>query len=82
MANPAALSPVARSSFASPSPFDLPLRERNALLLRAGYAPAYSKSSFQDVDVSAVREALGMILTGHEPYPAMIVNRAGELILG
>lgn len=60
---------------------ELPLRARNVLLLRAGYAPAYSESAFEQEDLRAVREALRAILAGHEPWPAMIVNRAGELIL-
>jgi transcriptional regulator with XRE-family HTH domain len=59
----------------------LPLRERNLLLLHAGYAPAYPESALGDQDLHAVREALQAILAGHEPYPAMIVNRAGELLL-
>jgi transcriptional regulator with XRE-family HTH domain len=59
----------------------LPLRERNLLLLHAGYAPAYPDSALGDQDLRAVREALQTIIAGHEPYPAMIVNRAGELLL-
>ena len=59
----------------------LPLRERNLLLLHAGYAPAYPESALGDQDLHGVREALQAILGGHEPYPAMIVNRAGELLL-
>jgi transcriptional regulator with XRE-family HTH domain len=59
----------------------LPLRERNLLLLHAGYAPAYAESALGDEDLHAVREALQAVLAGHEPYPAMIVNRAGELLL-
>ena len=60
---------------------DLPLRARNALLLRAGYAPVYSETALDDDDLRCVRAALEAILGGHQPYPAMIVNRAGELIL-
>ena len=59
----------------------LPLRERNRLLLHAGYAPAYPESTLGDQDLHAVREALQAVLAGHEPYPAMIVNRLGELLL-
>ena len=59
----------------------LPLRERNLLLLHAGYAPAYPESALGDEDLHAVRGALQTILAGHEPYPAMILNRAGELLL-
>lgn len=59
---------------------NLPLRERNLLLLHAGYAPAYPEGTLDDRDLHAVRDALQAILKGHEPYPAMIVNRAGELL--
>jgi transcriptional regulator with XRE-family HTH domain len=59
----------------------LPLRERNRLLLHAGYAPAYPESALGDEDLHAVQGALQTILAGHEPYPAMIINRAGELLL-
>jgi len=58
----------------------LPLRERNALLIAAGYAPAYDETPLDADALRAVREALDVVLKGHEPYPAMIVNRAGELL--
>lgn len=58
----------------------LPLRERNALLLSAGYAPAYAETALDADALRAVRDALDLVLKGHEPYPAMIVNRAGELL--
>lgn len=61
---------------------DLPLRNRNLLLLHAGYAPAYPESALGDQDLHALRDALQSIVTGHEPYPAMIINRSGELLLG
>jgi MmyB-like transcription regulator ligand binding domain len=57
----------------------LPLRERNALLLSAGYAPVYTETALDAGTLRAVRDALGVVLKGHEPYPAMIVHRAGEL---
>jgi transcriptional regulator with XRE-family HTH domain len=60
----------------------LPLRERNALLLRAGYAPAYDETPFDADALQAVRVALDAILKGHEPCPAMIVDRAGGLLAG
>lgn len=58
----------------------LPLRERNVLLLSAGYAPAYAETALDANALRAVRDALDVVLKGHEPYPAMIVNRAGELL--
>ena len=59
---------------------DVPLRERNSLLLAAGYAPAYHERSLDDADMDPVRAALDRILTGHEPYPAVIVNRRWDLV--
>lgn len=59
---------------------DLPLRERNELLLAAGYAPAYPERSLDDPDLAPVREAIGHILAGHLPYPALVVDRRGDLI--
>jgi len=59
---------------------DVPLRERNALLLAAGYAPIYAETP-QDADAMApVRGALDTILAGHAPYPALIVDRRWDLV--
>jgi transcriptional regulator with XRE-family HTH domain len=58
----------------------LPLRERNALLLAAGYAPAYPETSLDDAALAPVRTAIGHILDGHRPYPALVADRAGALI--
>jgi transcriptional regulator with XRE-family HTH domain len=49
---------------------DVPFRERNQLLA-AGHAPAFRERSFDDPALSPVRDALELILTGHEPYPAV-----------
>ncbi len=54
---------------------NIPLRERNSLLLAAGFAPAYSSRSFDDPDLAAARRAVELILKGHEPYPALAVDR-------
>lgn len=59
---------------------ELPLRERNELLLAAGFAPAYPESSLDDPGLAPVREAIDRILRGHLPYPAVVVDRAGDLI--
>ena len=59
---------------------DVPLRERNQLLLAAGYAPAIPERSLQDPELAPVREALELILTGHDPYPAVVVDRGWNLI--
>jgi MmyB-like transcription regulator ligand binding domain len=61
---------------------EVPLRERNALLLAGGYAPAYRETRFEDADLGAVRSALVRVLAGHEPYPAVIVDRHGDLVEG
>ncbi len=60
---------------------DVPLRERNALLLAAGYAPVYRERSLEDEEMDPVRDALDLILRGHEPYPAVIVDRHWDLVL-
>jgi transcriptional regulator with XRE-family HTH domain len=54
---------------------EVPLRDRNQLLLAAGYAPAYAQRDFDDPELAPVREALGRVLAGHEPYPAVVVDR-------
>jgi transcriptional regulator with XRE-family HTH domain len=61
---------------------DVPLRERNSLLLAAGYAPVYQERSLEDAEMDPVREALDLILSGHEPYPAVIVDRRWDLVTG
>ncbi len=58
----------------------LPLRERNDLLLTAGYAHAYSQTSLHDSALAPVRTALRHILTGHLPYPAIVIDRHGDLV--
>ena len=59
---------------------DVPLRERNALLLAAGYAPAYGERPLGDDAMAPVREALERLLKGHEPFPAVAVDRQWELV--
>jgi transcriptional regulator with XRE-family HTH domain len=59
----------------------LSLRERNALLLAAGFAPIFPESRLDDEALRPVREALERILEGHLPYPAVIVRPYGELVL-
>jgi transcriptional regulator with XRE-family HTH domain len=58
----------------------VPLREQNALLLSAGYAPAFTEVDLEDERMIPVREALDAILKGHEPYPAVIVDREWEIV--
>jgi transcriptional regulator with XRE-family HTH domain len=59
---------------------DVPLRERNELLLAAGYAPAYAEHSLDDDDMAPIRDALKLFLDGHEPFPAIAVDRQWELV--
>src|SRR5439155_24598474 len=61
---------------------DVPLRERNQLLLAAGYAPAYRQSGLTEPEMAPVREAVRQLLTGHEPFPAVVVDRAWNLLDG
>src|SRR4051794_5761988 len=54
---------------------DIPLRDRNQLLLAAGYAPVYGQRGLDEPKMGPVREALEQVLRGHEPYPALVVDR-------
>ncbi|MEV3870248.1 helix-turn-helix transcriptional regulator [Streptomyces sp. NPDC049906] len=53
---------------------DVPVRERNALLLAAGYAPRFPETSMDDPAMGELREALEQLLRGYEPYPALVVD--------
>ena len=59
---------------------DVPFREQNQLLLVAGHAPAFPERSLEDPELQPVRDALEVILRGHEPYPAVAVDRAWNLV--
>jgi transcriptional regulator with XRE-family HTH domain len=59
---------------------EVPLRDRNVLLLAGGYAPAYPQHGFDEPELAEVRAALRQVLAGHEPYPAVVVNRWWELL--
>lgn len=59
---------------------DLPLRERNRLLIAAGYAPVYAERSLGTTPMAAVRDAVRQVLTGHEPYPAVAVDGRWNLV--
>ena len=61
-------------------PGEVPLRERNRLLLAAGYAPAYGERSLEALEMTPVREALDRFLRAHEPYPALVVDRHHDLV--
>ncbi|MFD9482478.1 helix-turn-helix domain-containing protein [Streptomyces sp. NPDC059991] len=53
---------------------EVPVRERNALLLAAGYAPQFAETSLDDPSMGALREAMERLLRGYEPFPALIVD--------
>jgi transcriptional regulator with XRE-family HTH domain len=59
---------------------NIPFRERNALLTAAGFAPMYAVRPFSDPALSAARAAVDAILSGHEPYPALLVDRHWMLV--
>ncbi len=58
----------------------LSLRERNALLMSAGYTPIFGESGFETTELEPIRTALRAILDGHMPYPALVVDRHGTLL--
>jgi hypothetical protein len=60
---------------------DVPLRERNTLLLSAGYAPVYSEAAWNSVQMQSVNQALERILRQHEPFPAFVLDRYWNVLL-
>lgn len=59
---------------------EIPLRERNALFLAAGYAPAYSETRLAEPGMARVRQAIDFILRQQEPYPAYVLTRHWDLL--
>ncbi|MFB9121981.1 XRE family transcriptional regulator [Paraburkholderia dipogonis] len=59
---------------------DVPLRARNALLVAAGYAPLFRERALSDPQLAAAREAVELVLKGHEPYPALAIDRHWTII--
>ncbi len=59
---------------------DIPLRERNVLLVAAGYAPIFPEKTLDDPALAAARRAVDLVLKGHEPFPALAVDRHWNLI--
>ncbi len=62
------------------SKLDLPLRERNAMLVAAGYAPLYAERALADPSFASARAALQRLLDAHEPSPALVVDRHWNLV--
>jgi transcriptional regulator with XRE-family HTH domain len=59
---------------------EVPLRDRNVLLLAAGYAPIFRERPLEDPALQAARKAIDLVLAGHEPYPAIAVDRHWTLV--
>jgi transcriptional regulator with XRE-family HTH domain len=59
---------------------DVPLRERNHLLLAGGFAPAFGERSLEESEMAPIREALERFLSAHEPYPAVVVDRRWNIV--
>ncbi|CAM4002363.1 helix-turn-helix domain-containing protein [Corallococcus exiguus] len=59
---------------------DVPLRDRNSLLVAAGFAPVFAERPLNDPALNATREAVELVLAGHEPYPALAVDRHWTLV--
>ncbi|MFC3067723.1 helix-turn-helix domain-containing protein [Phenylobacterium soli] len=57
-----------------------PLRARNALLLAAGFAPAFAERSLDDPALAGVRRSIDLVLAGHEPFPALVVDRGWRML--
>jgi len=62
------------------SALDVPLRQRNAMLLAAGFAPIYRESNLAAPELAPVRQAIERILRQQEPYPAIVVDRLWNLL--
>jgi transcriptional regulator with XRE-family HTH domain len=60
---------------------DVPLRERNQLLLAAGFAPVFGERALDESEMAPVREALERFLSAHEPYPAVAVDRHWNVVV-
>jgi transcriptional regulator with XRE-family HTH domain len=61
---------------------EVPLRERNRLLLAAGFAPSYAQRSLDSPEMAPVRAAVDTILAGYQPFPALVVDRGWHLVAG
>ena len=59
---------------------EVPLRERNVLLVAAGFAPVFAERPLEDPALQSARKAVDLVLAGHEPYPALAVDRHWTLV--
>jgi hypothetical protein len=60
---------------------ELLLRHRNRLLIAAGFAPNYAERTLDDAEMKPALAAVELVLKGHEPYPAIAVDRAWNMVL-
>ncbi|HTN81147.1 MAG TPA: helix-turn-helix transcriptional regulator [Acidimicrobiales bacterium] len=60
---------------------DVPLRERNTLLLAAGYAPRYQETSLDDPAMAMMHAAIQRLLDAHDPYPGLVIDRHWNVVL-
>ncbi len=77
--NRAARAPAARW-WSSSTALDVPLRQRNEMLLAAGFAPAYRESNLAAPELAPVRQAIDFMLRQQEPYPAVVIDRLWNLL--
>jgi transcriptional regulator with XRE-family HTH domain len=59
---------------------DIPLRERNVMLVAAGYAPVFEERPLASPEMAAARQAVERVLKGHEPFPALAIDRHWQLV--
>ena len=59
---------------------EVPLRERNVLLVAAGFAPVFRERQLADPALASARQAVDLVLKGHEPYPALAVDRHWTMV--
>lgn len=59
---------------------EVPLRERNSLLVAAGYAPVFRERSLEDPTLQAARKVIDLLLAAHEPFPALAIDRHWTLV--
>src|SRR5258705_2514823 len=59
---------------------EVPLRERNVLLVAAGYAPVFRERPLGDPALASARQAIDLVLKGHEPFPALTVDRHWTMV--
>ena len=60
---------------------DVPLRDRNTLLLAAGYAPRFEETPLTDPGMDRIRASLQQVLDTHDPYPGVVLNRWWDVVL-